>query len=145
MYYHIALKNKKFHSFNRFYLLSATMISLLIPFLRLRWFNIERHAPENINTILSVINTNNIIKPSFHFTWEWSLLTIATIICICLLIVLFRKILWIYKIKRNHPIIKMRGLNLIITQLEQAPFSFLSNLFWRNDISLIDESGKKNI
>src|SRR4026208_539397 len=32
-YYHLALRNKKFHRYNRFYLLMAVVISSLIPFL----------------------------------------------------------------------------------------------------------------
>src|SRR5579863_3967548 len=80
MYYQIALRNKKIHSFNRSYLLSAMMISLLIPFLHFSWFNIERHTTENIDTTFSRINANNIIRPSPGFAWEWDLIIFATII-----------------------------------------------------------------
>ena len=34
-YYHFVLRNKKFHSYNRFYLLAATIISFLVPFLNI--------------------------------------------------------------------------------------------------------------
>src|SRR6187455_801521 len=34
-YYHFALRNKKFHRYNRFYLLMAVVISSLIPFLNI--------------------------------------------------------------------------------------------------------------
>ena len=34
-YYHFALRNKKFHRYNRFYLLMAVLISTLIPFLNI--------------------------------------------------------------------------------------------------------------
>ena len=34
-YYHFALRNKKFHRYNRFYLLMAVFISSLIPFLNI--------------------------------------------------------------------------------------------------------------
>ena len=34
-YYYIALRNRKFHQYNRFYLLTATLISILIPFLNI--------------------------------------------------------------------------------------------------------------
>ncbi len=32
-YYHFALRNKRFHRYNRFYLLAATVLSIMIPFL----------------------------------------------------------------------------------------------------------------
>ena len=34
-YYHFALRNKKFHRYNRFYLLAATILSITIPFLNI--------------------------------------------------------------------------------------------------------------
>src|SRR5258706_6904774 len=34
-YYHLVLRNKKFHQYNRFYLLASVIISLLIPFLNI--------------------------------------------------------------------------------------------------------------
>jgi hypothetical protein len=37
----------------------------------------------------------------------------------------------------------MPGYNLIETDLKQAPFSFLDNLFWRTNISMHEENGKK--
>ena len=34
-YYHFFLRNREFHQYNRFYLLSAVLISLLVPFLQI--------------------------------------------------------------------------------------------------------------
>jgi hypothetical protein len=34
-YYHFALRNKKFHQYNRFYLLLAAVVSVLVPFLNI--------------------------------------------------------------------------------------------------------------
>src|SRR5258705_186205 len=34
-YYHFVLRNKRFHRYNRFYLLVATVISITIPFLNI--------------------------------------------------------------------------------------------------------------
>src|SRR5262245_16745233 len=34
-YYHFVLRNKKFHRYNRFYLLGAVVISILAPFLNI--------------------------------------------------------------------------------------------------------------
>ena len=34
-YYYVALRNKRFHRWNRFYLLSSVVFSLAVPFLRI--------------------------------------------------------------------------------------------------------------
>lgn len=34
-YYHFFLRNKKFHTYNRYFLLSAVAISIIIPFLNI--------------------------------------------------------------------------------------------------------------
>ena len=40
-YYWIALRDKKFHDYNRFYLLTASIMSLVIPLLKFNWFIVE--------------------------------------------------------------------------------------------------------
>ncbi len=142
IYYRIALRNKKFHTYNRFYLVSAMVISLLVPFLRFGWFRVEQPVQGNMLTVLSFVGTNA-AAPVFSFTWEWIVLTLAAAISSGLLMVLFSKIFWIYKIRRNHPVMPVDGFRVILTQLEQAPFTFFNNLFWRDGISLDDETGKR--
>jgi len=38
---------------------------------------------------------------------------------------------------------KTEEFDFINTDLQQAPFSFLKNIFWRNDISLDEPTGKQ--
>lgn len=40
-YYWLALRDKKFHYYNRFYLFSASIISLITPLLNFNWFTVE--------------------------------------------------------------------------------------------------------
>ena len=41
-YYHLMLRNKKFHQYNRFYLLASVIISVLIPFLNIPVYFAEK-------------------------------------------------------------------------------------------------------
>ncbi|WP_050020758.1 hypothetical protein [Chryseobacterium sp. P1-3] len=41
LYYQLSLKDKTFHHYNRFYLLSAMLISLLLPLIEVDYFTIE--------------------------------------------------------------------------------------------------------
>jgi hypothetical protein len=56
-YYHFALRNKKFHRYNRFYLLLAIVISSLIPFL-----NIPVYFSENETGSSVVLQTLQVIS-----------------------------------------------------------------------------------
>src|SRR4026207_1982950 len=47
-YYHFALRNKKFHRYNRFYLLMAVFISSLIPFLNIPVYLSQHEAESSV-------------------------------------------------------------------------------------------------
>jgi len=53
MYYWLALRNRKFHHYNRFYLLLAIGISLVFPLLHFRLFNVAQPAYKPVNSLLS--------------------------------------------------------------------------------------------
>ena len=64
-YYWIALRDKKFHYYNRFYLLTASIMSLVIPLLKFDWFIVEKpvlySSNEIVQFILPISNVNNSI------------------------------------------------------------------------------------
>src|SRR5687768_8712852 len=47
-YYHFFLRNKKFHRYNRFYLLAAVLLSITVPFLDITVYFTGR-VPEIVN------------------------------------------------------------------------------------------------
>ena len=143
LYYQVALKNKKFHSYNRFYLLLSVVMSLMVPFINLRWFYIEASPSIPLNNFVTTI-TSPVERRSVQFFTTSSVLFIISAFISCLfLIFLTEKITWIYRLKRMNEGIKMNGFTLIETDVKQAPFSFLSNLFWRRGLSSTDTNGEK--
>src|SRR5436190_12912348 len=54
-YYHLFLRNKKFHQYNRYYLLSATIISIIIPFLQIPFYFTKSEA--DTSPILKTLKT----------------------------------------------------------------------------------------
>src|SRR4051812_37560188 len=69
-YYLLGLRNKKFHRYNRFYLLFTVILSLVIPLLKVSFSNYQ-HKPLNILKLLAAINDTDVyvktttIKHSF--------------------------------------------------------------------------------
>src|SRR6476469_4759179 len=49
LYYHIALRNKQFHYYNRFYLLMIVVLSSVLPLLQLQWFTLFSNSSQTIH------------------------------------------------------------------------------------------------
>lgn len=146
MYYLVALRNKRFHFYNRFYLLFTVILSMLLPFAHLDWFLINSNSAKAINIykIIYQHGGEDFINVKHNsFSSEQFFLTIAAMFsCIMLLRLLFR-IIKIYQLKKVYPVQKLMEFDFINTDLPSAPFSFLKNVFWRSDIKLEENAGKQ--
>jgi hypothetical protein len=143
-YYLLALRDNKFHYYNRFYLLGILVLSLIIPLLDLHWFTFEKQVTESTNLeLLQLITepTNQVIES--QFLWSDGLLFLIGFIGLAFLGMLLFSIHKIYSIKRNSPIRYLDGIDFIETEAENAPFSFLNNLFWKKTMPLEDDKGQK--
>ena len=142
-YYWIALRDKKFHYYNRFYLLTASLMSLVIPLFNFNWFTVDKpvlyNSNEIVKFILPISNENALIQ----FSWLDFSLVIVGIIAIALLGILLLNILKIQFLKRKCAVTQMDGFDFINTNEDNAPFSFLNNLFWKESISLQEEGGQQ--
>jgi N-acetylmuramoyl-L-alanine amidase len=146
LYYWFALRNKRFHYYNRFYLLSAVALSIVLPLLNLNLFTISSHSDKAIsmfNVMYSAGETEMIFaNEAVSFDWQQLVFLLTTIVTAVLLLMLAYRIIAIYRIKRKFPVSNMREFDFVNTDLRQAPFSFLKNVFWRNDISLEENAGR---
>ena len=143
-YYWIALRDKKFHYYNRFYLLSSSIISLIVPFINFDWFIVEE--PSLIyrsSEFMQFVLPTTTGYTGIHLDWSDYILVFAGIITIVLLGMLFVHITKIQFLKRKSEVTQMDGFDFINTNEENAPFSFLNNLFWKKSISLQEEGGQQ--
>lgn len=146
-YYWFALRNKKFHYYNRFYLLTASVISLIIPLLNFNWFLIEEPvlygSSEVLQFVLPLKTATTTSSSSYQYSWMDYALVISFIVTMALVIILFIQILKVQILKKKSVVTPMDGFDFINTKEENAPFSFLNNLFWKETISLQDEGGQQ--
>ncbi len=142
-YYWIVLRDKKFHTYNRFYLLSASILSFVIPMLKLDWFTVEEPFRFNSNEIIQIVLSMSNANKTFQLGWIDYTLVLAGMVTITLLSLLFLSIVKILLLKKKWDVTQMNGFNFINTNEENAPFSFLNNLFWKQSISLHDEGGQQ--
>lgn len=142
-YYWLALRNKNFNYYNRFYLLLSIISSLIIPLFNFTWFTIEKEAaPDTAQSItsisLQITNTNSTPLP-----WLSIVNYIVIGVSVALFAMFMLNIFNVYTLKRKSAVVEMDGIDFIYTNLEHAPFSFLNNLFWKESIPMDSTYGQK--
>lgn len=121
-------------------------LSMLLPLMHLQWFTFNSSSPRAIH-LFNIINSDsgeNFSETgnSFINLQQFSLFIVA-FISIVLLLIFYLNIKKIYRLKKKYPVNKTSDFDFIETDIQQAPFSFLKNIFWRTDISLQEETGKQ--
>ena len=146
LYYMLALHNKQFHFYNRFYLLMTFVLSAVLPLLKLQWFTFGNNSSQTIH-LLKIINGNGepdvLVTGNASLNWQQIILYALMLTCFCMLLFLIFRVVRIYHLKKKFPVQTSPEFDFINTDVSSAPFSFLKNIFWRNDISLRDETGKQ--
>jgi hypothetical protein len=140
-YYSLFLKNTIYHAYNRFYLLASMALSLAIPFIKLSMFSITEEQAAGAKQVLIYL-TQLPASPVQEENIAWEIIVMATIssLFVCYLVY---SVLRIFRLKAMNSHTQMGEFTFIETDLDEAPFSFFSNLFWKKSISIEDESGQK--
>lgn len=153
-YYHLFLRNKKFHRYNRYYLLAATVISITIPCFNIPVYFSQSGADSSfVLQTLTVISSpdREINSASMNITdiqtnwFTWQNLSFAIYILIAS-VVLLRIIFSLSKIKRiikTNPVEKLDTIHFVTTAEPGTPFSFFRWLFWNKKIELQSEKGEQ--
>lgn len=144
-YYWMALRNKKFHRFNRFYLLSAMVLPLIVPFINLRF--LFANGDMVVANVLSrdVVVDNIVINANPGSYWNAApilqsvYLLVAGLLFVWFLISLFR----IFRLSRQSEAVRTHGIILFNTSAKGTPFSFFKNIFWNPDLDLNSAEGIK--
>lgn len=152
-YYHIALRNNQFHQYNRFYLLSITVISIIIPFLDIPLYftAAEKESSIVLQTITAIAPAG--IEPSVvpvqtgpvHTGISLVQVLVGAYVLIALL-VLLRSVISLLRIRqliRKYPSGKIGTIRFVNTHEPGTPFSFFRWLFWNRDIELHSEKGQQ--
>ncbi|HSC53948.1 MAG TPA: TonB family protein [Phnomibacter sp.] len=141
-YYWVALRNERFHQWNRFYLLAAMLLSIGIPFIQ-----IPLMAEEEPTMVVSMVaampwNHTVTVTPIF-WTWKNIILFSLAIVSSLLLIQLVAGIIRIILLYKSQPHTFFKEVSVVITEEQTAPFSFFKWLFWRGDIDPDSANGQQ--
>lgn len=137
-YYLAVLRNRKFHSFNRAWLLTSLLASVVLPLIRVGWLTWRPAAQSR--AILAVGTTRVAMKT---FPIGTIVLLAGAVISAALLSILVIRVRRVYRLKRGHRIQRLEGCMLIEVQDRRAPFSFLKNLFWQEGADIREPVHRK--
>ncbi len=140
-YYLLFLKDKTFHHYNRFYLLFSVVISMILPLVKVSYFTIETN--KNLYLLLSRFNQTQTQTNNYDITIYSIFYTIIGVVSVTFLIKLFLGILKINSIKKQFPKETIEGIKFYQTNLNNAPFSFFRNLFWKKSIEINSPVGQQ--
>jgi TonB-dependent SusC/RagA subfamily outer membrane receptor len=147
-YYFLALRNKVFHRWNRFYLLAAVVISLVAPVMKINIFqknNDEGTVVQMLQTISygdeAVIEYSK--NSGFQMNTENLAETAYLLISVIFLIIFFVSLYKIKQMKKKYPATKIEDISFINTNAKGTPFSFFKSIFWNNAIDLHSRSGQQ--
>ncbi|MES2704923.1 MAG: N-acetylmuramoyl-L-alanine amidase [Bacteroidota bacterium] len=134
-YYALLLRRRKMHVFNRYYLLATMAAALLLPLVHIEWAALNgtaAHAPIKLLQVLqSGQNEEQAVRavaaPRSYAAILWVLYYCIVAVS---LFVTARSVYQLYRIKRNSKVTAEGNMHFIETELDNAPFSFLNNLFW---------------
>lgn len=143
-YYHFVLRDRNFHNYNRFYLITTMLLSLILPLIRLSIFAAEEsvaplYFPADLISEVVVLNT-----PS-AFIWGWKeVLTAVYLLVLGTLTVLFLlSLIRLARIRHRGSKTVFKEFVLIETPSKGTPFSFFRNIFWHPDADTESAEGRK--
>lgn len=149
LYYLVALRNRLFHQWNRFYLLLAVGFSMAIPLLRWNISGASDNASAPAIRLLQVVGSAGdyleevtVYSHRALSTADWMMIGYAGV-TVVLLVLFFRSLLRIRLLVRTHAIQLLQKIRFINTRIPGTPFSFFNYIFWNEEIDLQSTTGQQ--
>jgi hypothetical protein len=129
-YYWIALRNRKWHGYNRAYLLGSLVVSGVLPLISFEWLSFDFSKRPAINSAWVKLSLASGVAGG-GLDWVHVGAAIAAVVGLVLLGLTAGRVLAMYRLRRREAAQRMEGFWLIETDDHRAPFSFFNNLFWQ--------------
>lgn len=148
LYYHLALRNKAFHQWNRFYLLAAVVLSLVLPVVHFT-FLFDTANQSDVAALLrqfqqadNILEDFVVVSGKGTTTEQWLLMGYG-LVSVIVFTVLILSLIRITSIIRAHTVQPIRNVKFINTDLSGTPFSFFRYIFWNRNIPLQSTTGRQ--
>ena len=148
-YYWLFLRNKIFHQYNRFYLLAAAGLSLLVPLLKINFWQQGAQSNQAIRVLQAVSvgdeYMNGIVVTANKNTWsiEQFYPLLYWMVSLVFFIVLLRTIYIISTLLKQYPVQQIEEVTFVNTDDDRTPFSFFNYIFWNSSIDMSTTTGRQ--
>ena len=148
-YYWLLLRNRFFHDFNRFYLLSIPFLSLSLPALRL---NLPASWDDRLNQPIRILGiaqgrmeevfTVYANQPgAIHFSWLLIAKCLFCLVSVTLLVRLILNLRQVLNLRRGVPSVTLQEARIYFVSEKGTPFSFFRSIFWDRQQDMESETG----
>lgn len=145
-YYHVALRNNRFHQWNRYYLLLATLLSLVLPLLQLPMPFSGKETPVITAYTTRIITLREFIltAPAVHKVDYIQTIWYGYGVVAILLLARVGYGCWkIARLIRHNPVQHLQPYRFIQSEQVKTPFSFFRYIFWTRDMSPDSADGRQ--
>lgn len=144
-YYFLVLKDRTFHTWNRFYLLGTVGLSLILPLISIE-LSFSSFQAETARVIRSVTLQDEIVITSNTSGKTLNTLQLITggylLVSALFLVIFLKRLFRILFIPRRFVQSRIAGIRFVNTNLPETPFSFLNTIYWNDTIDLDSPSGQ---
>jgi N-acetylmuramoyl-L-alanine amidase len=147
-YYHLALKDKVFHQWNRFYLLCSVLISMLLPLVQVE-LNTPVQPESKVITVLQMVSGADEYvrevnaKPMSFLNGEFLSIVAYVLVSLITLVLFLLALRRIRQMISRHEAIAIDDFYFLNTAEPGTPFSFFQFLLWNQEIPLDTENGQR--
>jgi TonB family protein len=137
-YYHLALRNNRFHQWNRYYLLLATLLSLALPLLQLPMPFAGKETPVITAYTTRIITLREVIltAPAVHTVDYQQVMVYGYLIVTLLLLLRVGYGCWkIRRLIKTSAVQQLQPYRFVKSDQVRLPFSFFRYIFWTQDMS----------
>ncbi|MBX3253660.1 MAG: N-acetylmuramoyl-L-alanine amidase [Chitinophagaceae bacterium] len=148
-YYRLALHNKIFHRWNRFYLLGAVIMSIGFPLITISIFHTPAEDDGQVIRLLNVVTSGEafVHEADDHGTFMLSGEEIASfvymLVSLVFLLLLLQTLIRLRNIVKRHHARKIEDIYFVDTDARGTPFSFFRYIFWNRNIDIDSSTGRK--
>ena len=146
-YYFLVLRNKRFHQYNRFYLLALFFLSFLIPLIKIQLDKMgSRPAVVQFIYVLADYNASidaAVAQKGFQVNWDLMLELAYIAVSVAFLLLFVRALIRIRTLLQQYDCKDLGDVYLILTNVRGTPFSFFRYIFWNEEIDLQSATGQQ--
>ncbi len=148
-YYWLLLRNKVYHRYNRFYLLAAVVVSLVMPLIEINIWHTADAPPQSIKLLQVVTGSNEYLDEIVltsrqnNFTSEQLVILLYGLTCFIFCALFIQVLLKIRTLLKQHQQTVVDNICFVNTTAKGTPFSFLKYIFWNENIDISTTTGNQ--